>query len=298
MDVADFSSGHGGQDDRCFFSTQGVSLVGLPCPEAYQADAGGLLVGGHGDWSTSSHRPKFDSLGDRPRQVRRPWMVTTDSLASPDPGCSSDLTRSPSPCLNLDVLSSDDADESVGLSDILVTLLCGSDDGHTPVNSDQVLSGEDLPVSAGSRYRRQVIRIRDVSPDVQIVDISQVGRDWDSQRTVWGAGHPKDSTSKRMQQSACVQAPAMEVRAEDVTPGLAAAGPWPVVGTDVLPEVGWVETIQLSSPPRSGLFSPDSPGTIAFDDMGIPRCHCPPIMSRRGDHRMFRTIEVCLMCRQ
>ena len=43
---------YGGQDDRCFFSTPGISPVGLPGPEAYQADAGGLLVGGHGNCST------------------------------------------------------------------------------------------------------------------------------------------------------------------------------------------------------------------------------------------------------
>ena len=55
-----------------------------------------------------------------------------------------------------------------------------SDDCQTPVNSDQVLSDEDLPAVAGTGDRRQVIRICDVSPDVQIVDISQVGRDWDS----------------------------------------------------------------------------------------------------------------------
>ena len=42
--------------------------------------------------------PKFDGLGDRPAQVRKPWMVSTDSLASPDPVCSTDLVRSPSPC--------------------------------------------------------------------------------------------------------------------------------------------------------------------------------------------------------
>ena len=35
-----------------------------------------------------------------------------------------------------------------------------------------------------SHDKRQVIRIRDVSPDVQVVDASQVGRAWDSQRTV------------------------------------------------------------------------------------------------------------------
>ena len=47
-------------------------------------------------------------------------------------------------------------------------------------------------LAAGSGDRRQVFRFRDVSPDVQIVDIFQVGRDWDSRRTVWGEEHPKD----------------------------------------------------------------------------------------------------------
>ena len=45
--------------------------------------------------------------------AHRPWMVSTDSPASPYPVCSMDLLRSPSPCLNLDALSSDDAEESV-----------------------------------------------------------------------------------------------------------------------------------------------------------------------------------------
>ena len=143
--------------------------------------------------------PKFDGMGYRPTQAHRPWMVTTDSPASPASVCSTDLLRLPSPCLNLDVLSSDDAEESVGLSDISVTLLCGSDDGHIPVNSDQVLSDEDLPVAAGLGDRRQVIRIRDVSPDEQIVYISQIGRDWDSRWTVWGAGHPQDIPGGQMQ---------------------------------------------------------------------------------------------------
>ena len=71
-------------------------------------------------------------------------MVSTDSPALPDPVCSTDLLRSPSLCLNLDELSSDDAEESVRLSDISVTLLCGSEAGHIPANSDQVLSDEDL----------------------------------------------------------------------------------------------------------------------------------------------------------
>ena len=120
--------------------------------------------------------PRFEGLGDRPRQVHQPWMVSTESPASPDPGCLTELLLSSSPCLNLDALSSDDTEGSVGFSDLSVTLLCGSDDGHTPVHSDQVLYYEDLPPVAGSGDSRQVIRICDISPDVQIVDISQVGQ--------------------------------------------------------------------------------------------------------------------------
>ena len=56
--------------------------------------------------------------------------------------------------------------DSVRLSDLSVTLLCCSDDGHTPVNSDQVLSYVDLPPETVSNDKRQVIRIHDVSPDV------------------------------------------------------------------------------------------------------------------------------------
>ena len=142
------------------------------------------------------------------------------------------------------------------------------DDGHTPVYSDQVLSDEDLPAAAGSEDRRQVIRIRDMSPDVQIVDISQVGRDWDSRRTVWGVGYPKDCPGKRIPRSTCVPATATKGRAKDDTLGIAASDPSPVVETVDLPEVGWVETIQLSSPPRSGQLSPESPRMIAFEDLG------------------------------
>ena len=75
--------------------------------------------------------PQFGGLGNRSAPARKPWMVSTHSPASPDPVCSMDLARSPSPCLNLDTLSSDDAEESVIPHDISVTLLCGSEDGHT-----------------------------------------------------------------------------------------------------------------------------------------------------------------------
>ena len=91
--------------------------------------------------------PQLGDLGDRSVPGRKPWMVSTDSPASPDPACTTDLARSPSPCFNLDSLSSDDN------GDISVTVLCASEDDHTPVCSNQVLSDVDLP--AAPRDRRQ-----------------------------------------------------------------------------------------------------------------------------------------------
>ena len=91
--------------------------------------------------------PRFEGLGDGPRQVHRPWKMSAELPASPDMSSVADRRRTSSPCLNLDELSSSD-DGSVGsvcLSDFSVTLLCRSDDDHTPVNSDQVLSDVDLP---------------------------------------------------------------------------------------------------------------------------------------------------------
>ena len=79
--------------------------------------------------------PRFEGLGDRLRQVN---------------------------LMNLDALSSDDMEGSVGLSNLSVTVLCDLDEGHTFVNLDQVLSDEDLPPMADSVDRRQVVQIRDV----------------------------------------------------------------------------------------------------------------------------------------
>ena len=68
--------------------------------------------------------------------------------------------------------------------------------------------------------------------------------------------------------SVCVLAPATRGRAIDDTPGLATSDPSPVVRAVDLPLVERVETIQLSSFPRSGQLSPGSPRTIAFEDLG------------------------------
>ena len=151
--------------------------------------------------------PQFGGLGDRSALGRKPWMVSPDSPASPDPVCSTDLARSPSPCLNLDTLSSDDAEESVRPRDISVTLFHGSEDSHTPV------SLVDLPTAADSGDRRQVLRTQDLSPV-----------DWYFRRSV-SMGHLEDGPDGQMQHSACVQISAPEVRQKADKPGLSVAGP-------------------------------------------------------------------------
>ena len=241
---------------------------------------------------------KFAESGDRPVRPHRPWVVMTDSPASPAPVRSTGLLGSPSTCLNLDALSSGEDDESAEPGDISAAPICVSDDCLTPVNTNQVLSDEDLPAAAGAEDRRQVIRIRDVSPDVPIVDLSQVGQDWDIRRTVWGARHPKDIPGGRLQQSAFVGALSPEVRASDIPPGAGAADLTPVVRPDDVPQVGRMETVQPSTPLDSGgcpLIH------LRRSLLMIWRTHqyrCPPIVCKLGSLRMFRMREVCLTCRQ
>ena len=66
--------------------------------------------------------------------------------------------RSPSPCVDLDVLSSDDSEVDVTPQDYKVTLLCNSDDSRTPLGSVQFSSEEDHPLSSGQDDRRKVCK--------------------------------------------------------------------------------------------------------------------------------------------
>ena len=115
--------------------------------------------------------PRFAGLGDGPRQVHTPLAMSSDSPASPatsrlDTSGEEDRAGLSSPCLDLDELSSsdDDIDTSAGLSDL------------SPVNSDQVLSDVDFPPEPVAYDKRQVVRRRDASPDVLLVDAPPVRR--------------------------------------------------------------------------------------------------------------------------
>ena len=135
--------------------------------------------------------PRFAGLGDGPRQVHAPWAMSIDSPASPATSRlytsgEEDRAELASPCLDLDGLSSSDDDIGTlgGLSDLSVTLLCGSDEVFSPVNSDQVLSDVDFPPEPVSHDKRQFVRRRDASPDVLLVDAPPVRRPGDPRWSV------------------------------------------------------------------------------------------------------------------
>ena len=69
---------------------------------------------------------------------------------------------------NLDALTSSSNEESLDVKkceDLVVTIVCKSEEVVTHVNSKEVLSDEDLPAVFGALYIRQVIRRHDRPPD-------------------------------------------------------------------------------------------------------------------------------------
>ena len=68
-------------------------------------------------------------------------------------------------------------------------------------------------------------------------------------------------------QSACAQALPPEVRTGDIPLGAGAANLTPVVWANDVPQVGWMETVPAATPPDLGQMSPDSPLTVAYDDV-------------------------------
>ena len=59
----------------------------------------------------------------------------------------------------------------------------------------------------------------------------------------------------------------MEIRSSDISPGVGAADLTTVVRAAEVPPVGRMETVQPGMPIDSVHMSPDSPQTVAFDDM-------------------------------
>ena len=100
--------------------------------------------------------PRFQKLDDGVIPKTKPWPVALDSPTSPasvDGG--KNRTCSPSPCVDLDEVSSDDSVVDAPPQDFKVTLLYESDNSCTPVGSIVFSSDEDPPLSPGQRRPAQ-----------------------------------------------------------------------------------------------------------------------------------------------
>ena len=210
--------------------------------------------------------PSFAFPEGRSARPHPPWIVMTDSPASPTPVRLLAPLRSPSPCLNLDALS---LDESAGPGDVSAVPICISDTSSSPRNLDQVLSDNDLLTAVRAEDRRQVIRICDVPPDVQVVDLAQDEQICDARLAVWGAEPPPGVPGGDSQRTVHVVDLLPEAQISAIPPGVGPVDLTPVVRAVDVPPVGCMETVQPSTSPDAVQMSPDSPATVAFEDLVV-----------------------------
>ena len=195
--------------------------------------------------------PQFGGLGNRSAPVRKPWMVLTDSPASPDPACTTDLARSPSLCLNLDTLSSDDAEESV------IRLLCF------------VARRTTIPRLVSIRCCRmwtcRLRRIREIGGRSYRLKncLQSIGSS--DRQCLWDA--------RRIAQMGSSSTPLVfRIRPRQSGYGPTSRDLSPVVGSVAMQGVGQAETVHLSAPTMLGQPSPGSPQTITFEVPLSPTC--------------------------
>ena len=107
--------------------------------------------------------PRFAKLDDGVIPKTEPWPVTENSPSSPASAQDGNRTHTPSPCMDLDDISSDSSVGDASPHDFKVTRLYDSEDSDTPVGSIVFSSDEDVPLSSGQDDRRKV-RKRDPRP--------------------------------------------------------------------------------------------------------------------------------------
>ena len=107
--------------------------------------------------------PRFTKLDDGVIPKTKPWPVTENPPASPTSAEDGNRTRMPSPCMDLDDISTDSSVGDASPQNFKVTLLYDSEDSDTPVGSIVFSSIEDVLLSSGQEDRRKV-RKRDPRP--------------------------------------------------------------------------------------------------------------------------------------
>ena len=100
--------------------------------------------------------PQFAKLGDGVLPKTEPWPVTEKSPSSPLSARDRNRTCTPSPCYQLDDISSASSVGDTSTNDYKLTLSYDTEDSITPVGSIVFSSEEDVPLSSGQEDRRKV----------------------------------------------------------------------------------------------------------------------------------------------
>ena len=137
------------------------------------------------------------------------------------------------------------------------------------VNPDQILSDDDLPTAVGREDRRQVIRIRDVPPEVLVVKLSQKDPVSDTRLAAWKSEQLLEVPDATAQSPVHTVTLPLEVWASNLPPGAGAVDLTLVVRAADVPPVARMETVQPVLPPDAMLMSPNSPQTVACEDMAV-----------------------------
>ena len=108
--------------------------------------------------------PRFTRLKDGGFPKTRLWPITEQPPSSPVSVRDGNRTRTPSPCYELDDISSASSTGETTTNDYRLTLPTDSPNSITPVGSILSFSDDDLPLCSGQEDRRKVQR-RDVDED-------------------------------------------------------------------------------------------------------------------------------------
>ena len=108
--------------------------------------------------------PRFARLDDGGLRKNRLWPIIEQPPSSPVSAGDGNRSRTPSPCYQLDDISSASSISETTTNDYKVTLPTKSTHSVTPVGSIVFSSDDDVPLYAGQEDRRKVQR-RDVDED-------------------------------------------------------------------------------------------------------------------------------------
>ena len=100
--------------------------------------------------------PRFARLDDGALPKTKLWPITEQPPSSPVSARDGNRTRTPSPCYQLDDISSASSIGDTSMNDYKLTMSIESTHSITPVGSIVFSSDDDVPLSSGQEDRRKV----------------------------------------------------------------------------------------------------------------------------------------------